>query len=362
MIHYLVTERFASTIRRYVRGNPAVANRIRLKTYEELFFEGAAPVGHYIFTDFDRLTRFEIECAAIFARELRRHAPEARILNHPLRALERFPLLVALHRAGVNSITATRIESGDRPPAYPVFIRAEDDCRGPETDILRDDAAFDAALDDLERRGLPRKGRIAIGYASECGEDGFFRKYGAFRIGDRILPHHLQRNRSWVVKRDVPKREFTTDRNAADRLAEAAVAEEFAFVRDNPHEEVLRKAFDIGGIEFGRADYGVVDGKVVIYEINTNPTMPLGEKSDHRDHIRAIARPRMTEAFLALDTPLADQGRRIGFSIPKPKSSDTRFPVRSLPGSLARVAGDLIRRPARLPEPPVAVRPDETGG
>src|SRR5690606_36355005 len=35
----------------------------------------------------------------------------------------------------------------------------------------------------------------------------------------------------------------------------------------------LMAAFEAGGIEFGRADFGIVDGRVQIYEINTNPTL-----------------------------------------------------------------------------------------
>ena len=49
---------------------PAIAVPTRSLTYEELFFERAAPIGHYIFTDFDRLSRYEVECAAAFARAL----------------------------------------------------------------------------------------------------------------------------------------------------------------------------------------------------------------------------------------------------------------------------------------------------
>lgn len=342
MIYYLSTERFASTIRHLLNGNPEYRRFLALVTYEELFFERAGPAGHYIFTDFDRLTRYEIECAAAFAAALQATSPDIRILNHPLRALERYPLLVALHRAGINGFTATRLEGGGRPAAYPVFIRSEDGCNGPETDVIHDDAGFDEALADLARRGLPLRGRIAIGHAAEAGPDGFYRKYGAFNIDGRILPHHLQRNRGWVVKMDVPEHEWTTARNPDDRTSDKSVAEELAFVRDNPHREVLARAFAVAGIDFGRADYSVVGGRVQVYEINTNPSMPGRSKSDARDAIRALTRPRMLEAFRAIDVPVAATGR-VRYAEIRPKAHEIRMPRWRLPASLARRAADLFR-------------------
>src|SRR6185503_18199508 len=111
MIYYVSTDRFSNTIRRFLRAAPDLRKTLASFTYEELFFERGGPTGHYIFTDFDRLSRYELECAAA----LRRAAPEARILNDPVRTLERFPLLVALHQAGINDFTAVRLECGARP-------------------------------------------------------------------------------------------------------------------------------------------------------------------------------------------------------------------------------------------------------
>ena len=48
--------------------------------------------------------------------------------------------------------------------------------------------------------------------------------------------------------------------------------DEYRIIEENRHAEELRPAFEIGGIEFGRADFGLVGGKPQVYEINTNPT------------------------------------------------------------------------------------------
>ncbi len=341
MIFYLATERFSSTVRHFLdRNREELRGVLALLTYEELFFERAGPIGHYIFTDFDRLSRYELESAAAFADALLVAAPEARILNHPLKVLERYPLLVALHSAGINGFVATRIECGERPPRYPVFIRAEDGYGGPETDLLNNDEEFDAALADLTRRGLPRRGRIAIGYANERAADGYFHKYGAFNIGGRIVPSDLTYGPSWVVKIRVTANEWAKGRDDTYGTSEAGASGELRYIVDNPHEEILSRAFAIAGIEFGRADYGVVDGHVQIYEINTNPHLPVRERTDARAERYAILRRGLLDAFKAIDKPINARGR-IRFVAARPRAHNLHWPRRRLPTSLMRRIVDL---------------------
>ena len=42
-------------------------------------------------------------------------------------------------------------------------------------------------------------------------------------------------------------------------------------LRQNPYRDELYEAFEVAHITYGRADYGLMDGRVQIYEINTNP-------------------------------------------------------------------------------------------
>jgi hypothetical protein len=344
MIFYLATERFSSTVRHFLKRN---RNELRgvlaLLTYEELFFEGAGPIGHYIFTDFDRLSRYELENAAAFADALLAAAPEARILNHPLKTLERYPLLVALHRAGINGFVATRIECGERPPRYPVFIRAEDGYGGPETDLLNNDEEFDAALADLTRRGLPRRGRIAVGYANKRAADGYFHKYGAFNIGGRIVPHDRMYGQNWVVKIRFEETPWADGRDATYGDSESGTATELNYIVDNPHRDILARAFAVARIDYGRADYGVVDGHVQIYEINTNPHLPVRTDADPRARRRAIVRRGILDALTAIDTPIGVSGR-VAFNGSRPRAHSLHLPRRRMPISLARKASDLLLR------------------
>ena len=342
MIYYVSTERFSATVRYFLRDNHVEPHGLlKALSYEELFFERAAPVGHYIFTDFDRLSRYELECTAAFAQALQEAAPKARILNHPLKALERYPLLIALNRAGINDFTVIRIECRDRPMRYPVFIRAEDGYGGPETDLLHDDEEYETAIDDLARRGLPLRNRLAIGFAAERSSDGYYYKYGALNIGGRIVPQHLNYGESWVVKMHYQHAGTTASRDEAYGESETGVANELRYVKDNSHREILSRAFEIAGIDFGRVDYGVVDGRVQIYEINTNPYLPYGKKITNRSEKRPIVLNGILDALRAIDVPIGVRGRAT-FKEPRPRAHNLHWPRRRLPISLTRRAIDRI--------------------
>lgn len=342
MIIYLSTERFSTTIRYFLRYyRKRMRGVVTSLTYEELFFERAGPIGHYIFTDFDRLSRYELECAAAFADAVHRAAPDVRILNHPLKVLERYALLAALHRAGINSFAATRLETGERPPGYPVFIRAEDGYGGPETDLIHNEAEFDAAVADLSQRGLPRRGRLAIGFANERSSDGFFHKYGAFNIAGRIVPHDLMYGRDWVVKIRSSNESRTQTRDREYGNSPVGIDKELHYIVENPHEQALLKAFSIAGIDFGRADYGVVDGRVQIYEINTNPHLPWHTPTSTRMERRAIVERGLLDGLEAIDTPIKASGR-VRFAVPRPHAHNLHWPRRQLPLSLARMAAGLL--------------------
>ena len=340
MIIYLSTERFSTTMRYFVKyQHKSLHGAVVPLSYEELFFESAGPIGHYIFTDFDRLSRYELECAAAFSKALQQAAPQARILNDPLKVLERYPLLIALNKAGINDFTATRLESGERPPRYPVFIRAEDGYAGPETDLIRDGAELDAALEDLRQRSLPRRGRLAIGFANELSTDGYFHKYGAFNVGGRIVPHDRMYGKHWVVK----VRYEGAGRDVEYAASDEGIANELRYIERNPHSNILKRVFAIAGIDYGRVDYGVVNGRVQIYEINTNPHLPHHPPPAWRTKRRSMLERGLLEGINAINTHIDIRGR-LGFAAPRPKAHNLHWPRRRLPISLARRAVNILAR------------------
>jgi hypothetical protein len=59
-------------------------------------------------------------------------------------------------------------------------------------------------------------------------------------------------------------------------MGEEQIEEHLRYVETNPHRDQLEKVFELAGIEYGRIDYCVVDGRVQTFEINTNPTVVQG--------------------------------------------------------------------------------------
>jgi tripartite-type tricarboxylate transporter receptor subunit TctC len=306
MIRLVTTLWGRRTADRFIRSlRRASVKNVKHISYEEILFRGGGPIAHYIFADQDQLTRTELDAAAAFAAALTAEEPRARVLNRPTAVLTRVPLLRALHAEGINDFAVHRLELGEVPTTFPVFIRALDGHAGPESELIHDPDSFRRALRELEAMGVPLRDRIAVGYAAEPGPDGLFRKYGVFRIGDRMIPQHLMRSSRWVVK----GRGGPVDEGGAD--------EELDFVRSNPHRESARRAFEVASIDFGRADYGLVGGRPQFYEINTNPNFPNLGRPGVRAERRPIIYGEIRAALEEVDAPLHRTGW-VRFTPPRP--------------------------------------------
>jgi hypothetical protein len=334
LIYYLSREDFAQPLDGLLAGLGRDGRFIRGLSYERVFYERRAPIGHYVFTDFDRLSSYELESACSLAAALRSRAPAARIYNHPAQVLERYALLRQLYDEGTNRFAVTRFDAGERPERYPVFIRLEDGCQGPDTPLIHDALQFEQALKGLAAQGKGAKRRIAVEFCAEPDRDGYYRKYGAFQLGGRIVPQHILRSSDWNVKRS----SLASD--------DAFAAEELAFVRDNPHERELRGIFATARIDYGRIDYGLVSGSIQTYEINTNPTYPdfSGESADARQERRELVRARVLEALRALDGPELERGG-FAFALARPVREEPRLPrTRPVRAWLAGLAARVRRR------------------
>src|SRR4029450_221026 len=140
-------------IARLIEGLQSEIRSLRHVTYERLFYSMKAPVGHYVFTDIDRLSHYEKETVIGLADALRRAHPAVRILNDPRKVLERYPLIRLLAEKGLNRFGATRLDDGSRPSRYPVFIRCEDSHHGADTDLLHSPEELECAIADLAAQG-----------------------------------------------------------------------------------------------------------------------------------------------------------------------------------------------------------------
>jgi tetratricopeptide (TPR) repeat protein len=117
---------------------------------------------------------------------------------------------------------------------------------------------------------------------------------------------------------------------------ESLYNEEIDAMRSNSCAEEIRDAFKFANIDFGRADFGIVQGKSVLYEINTNP-MFFGQRNHpvmQRLEGIKIKWSRLLTALHCIDSEpagTADEVEVAGLSIDawneaKPMSQALRFP------------------------------------
>lgn len=81
------------------------------------------------------------------------------------------------------------------------------------------------------------------------------------------------------------------------------LAEEHDYVEKNPHEGRLREVFRLARIDYGRMDYGMLDGQVQVWEINTNPTIRSGKlnpRSARRSLLESFV-DTMADAFTGVE-------------------------------------------------------------
>lgn len=274
--------------------------RVEVVTYETLLKAKTVPRATFVFTDLDRLSLWELRLAGLTFRNMR--AQGLRVLNDPARVLSRWGLLRALNLAGINGFDAYRVEESVRPKRWPVFLRAEGAHLGPMSDLLHDWSQVVAEIERAVVRGAPLTGLLIVEYAAEPVLPGVFRKFASFRMGPAGFAHVCVHDDHWVAK--------------SGKLGVATPAlyeEEQQVVRENPYGSQLARAFDIAGVDYGRADFGLVRGKVQIYEINTNPDM--GFEHEHpspiREETHRIFARNYIASLAAIDTPDSDQMVRI---------------------------------------------------
>lgn len=263
---------------------------LRLRDYASCFNARRLPGATYIFADLDRLHYWELEQAAHLYRQLA--AAGLRVLNDPARACQRYGLLRRLREAGINDFDAWTL-SEQRPPArYPVFLRTISAHRGVLSDLLHTAAELESAVQQALVAGLPERELLVVEYCAEALRPGLFRKQAMFRVGDALVPAPSVHDDQWVAK------------NGQRGIAGAELyAEEARLVRAQPHAHVLRRGFELGCIEYGRADYGLVAGRPQVYEINTNPLIsPARPQPDPaRDDTVRYCEQRLHAAFAAID-------------------------------------------------------------
>jgi len=194
----------------------------------------------------------------------------------------------------------------------------------------------------LRLRGYDPRELLIVELCDTRDQDGLFPKYSAFCVDSTIIPRYLTFGPSYMVKHQTSH--FSPERTARER----------EYLETNPHEEQLAEIFARARIGYGRADYGVLDGQLQIWEINLNPTIGRGLRSGRRvmphgmEEVRKLREPgknlfhaRFREALVSLDVEVGEP-REVPFKVEQP----TVRRIRQELGQRRRVERrrDLMRR------------------
>jgi hypothetical protein len=239
---------------------PELAPMVSIISYESLRRKKSLPSATYIFSDIERLLPEQLPALDIIYSALQNQQAGKRLLNHPSRSMKRYDLLKTLYANGYNPHNIYRIDEIPRDLSFPVFIRGENDHKGSLTGLIYNHNELASALNQL--RSHRTKDKVVLEFCDTSDSRGIYRKYSAYIVADSIIPQHMMFSAKWHMKgvRDLA-------------LRKEDLYEERIYIRDNPHEHELREICRLANISYGRLDYSVMDGKPVVWEINTNPTL-----------------------------------------------------------------------------------------
>ncbi len=261
MIRFVVTRDHAYTFKTYLQTwGRALAPVCQCIFYDQLIhFRTLEPAVH-IFSDLERLDAAGLRLAELAFEVLSR--TDHRAFNNPTTVLRRGPLLGKLHDAGLNPFAVHRADADLSRVRFPAFVRQENDHTGSLTGLLHSTAELADALQKLAETNTPVDSLLVVEFFDTADRNGIYRKYSAFIVGNQIIPRHLLHGHEWVLK-------------FPSLVDEHTVAEEIQFLSSNPHEKQLGDIFRLAGIDYGRIDYSRVGDRIVVWEINTNPTITV---------------------------------------------------------------------------------------
>jgi len=291
MIYFLTSAGRFAPMQLYLKDWGArLRRRVRILAYEDRPAPESLPDATYVFADVDRLDPAETAAAAALWQALAARGPRVRLLNRPGASLRRAELLRELHRRGWNDFAVRRGDESHEGLRFPVFVRDSHEHDGAETSLLHDAASLAEALAKLVAAGRDPSRLLVVEFLDTASPDGLYRKYAATVVGERVIAHHVMFSRDWQVK--------------GPSLAEPEmIAEERQYQLTNPHASRLRELFRIARIDYGRVDYGVRDGALQVWEIDTNP-MLLDPPRSYRAAEMPARRwfvDQLDAAFLAID-------------------------------------------------------------
>jgi hypothetical protein len=135
--------------------------------------------------------------------------------------------------------------------------------------LLRNTEELEHELGRLRAEGADLSAFLAIEYEDVADDDGLYHRHISHLVGDALVPGYVAYSRNWEVKWGPF---LDGERLEAQRES----------VLSHAHDRLFRELAQVAGVQYGRFDYALVDGRVVVWELNTNPTM-LARPSEHSD-------------------------------------------------------------------------------
>lgn len=313
MIHVVVPEDGLFGINNYraSRWRDPDSPEIIAVSFRELFASRTLKPGTWIFTCPERLPESGRRLAASAFQAL--HESGQRVLNDPATLPTRYQLLQLLNEAGINDFRSYPATTVSADISFPVFVRQADLHNGSMSPLLHDRKQLNAFLRWQRLRGVDLQTLLVVEFCDVSGGTGTYLKYSAFCVADQVIGRYRHVDHNWMVKAHAKVFE--------DEWAEL----EHQYVLENPHQEQVRQIFDLAGIEFGRIDYGLLNDKIQVWEINTNPTFGPGpgphSENPERERLRTLQAPtkrhfyrEFAQLLKTIDTP--ETGSEIAYETP----------------------------------------------
>ncbi|MCF4097048.1 hypothetical protein [Maritalea mediterranea] len=291
MIIFIGPNRQRGNIKKF--NDYELAPKYKQRTFNWLFRARSLPGATYIFTFLDRLDPSERRLAGKIYRHINQQGAGFRALNDPTRVLNRYRLLRALYAQGFNDFNVYLACDAPTPKRFPVFIRRISQSLRPLTGLLQNQVELNQHIATLEENGEPLDDLMVIEFCAVEIEPGIYQKYSAYRAGGRVSLNYTICEANWQVK--------VGEIDIVDPKLYEIEAND---LKANAYVDQMRTVFEMANIEYGRVDFGLVDGRPQVYEINFNPEFRTTEslsQVERRKQNVALAVQRRFEAVAALD-------------------------------------------------------------
>lgn len=288
----MATQPFCTPFKEFLGGwGSELKDKLTILPYEAIDLRQPLPSGTYLFTDFERMLPGQLKIVTHLANALAARPEHYRVINHPANWKDRRAFLNLLTTKSTNRYRVFNLNEIPGDLSFPVFLRRTDDHTAHRSSLLENRSQLDAAiagLSRMERIRYPWRWLVCEFLDTSDGS-GVFRKYSAIRMLDAIIPRHVFFSRNWMQKK-------------ADLIDSEQIQEEEDFIDNFPHAEEVRERFDLAGLDYGRIDYGLLNGELQVWEINSNPMIVPEPKRIAEPRIPGQARSaeRIVETLRAL--------------------------------------------------------------